>query len=360
MNIKHMRLILLCAALLVMASMLAFRATYAQDQQFGCNWQGFYWNNQSFNGNPVVARIDNAINFNWQTGSPDPAVPSDHFTARWANTLNFPAGTYRFRAGADDGVRVAIDGNLIINNWSDATNGFQVGQNDIPITGGNHTVIVDYYENVGNAGVQFSWFAINGGGTVGCTTSNTPGPTSTPIPGQNAIPTPSGPNVLPVSSIRAVIIVELANVRGGPGTNFTPIAEVHRDEQYFVVANNGANTWFLIQLGDGRRGWIFRRMIYLYNGDWTKLPVSSASVEPPAPLVDVRGVALTMVLVRNAPSKVHSDKVGTINEGQEFKVLKLSRNRAWVFVDADGLQGWVFITNIKIVFGNLGRLPVGN
>jgi uncharacterized protein YgiM (DUF1202 family) len=356
MNIKHMRLTALCVALVVMAGIFAFRTTLAQDQQFGSNWQGFYWNNQNFNGNPVVARIDNAINFNWQTGSPDPAVPSDHFSARWANTLNFPAGTYRFRAGADDGIRVAIDGNLIINMWNDAVNGFQVGQNDVPLTGGNHTIIVDYYENVGNAGVQFSWTAVSGGGIVGAVTT----PTPAPAPGTSAIPTPTGPAGLPVSAIKAVIIVDLANVRSGPSTNSTPIAEVRRDEQFGVVANNGANTWFLIQLKDGRRGWIFRRMIYLYNGDWTKLPVTQAGVEPPAPLVEVHGVALVQTLVRNVPSKTRSDKIGAINQGQEFKILRLSRNRAWVFVDADGLQGWVYLPNVKIVFGNLGRLPVGN
>lgn len=65
------------------------------------------------------------------------------------------------------------------------------------------------------------------------------------------------------------------------------------------------------------------------------------------------------MLVRNAPSIRNSDKIGTINEGVSFKVLKLSRNRAWVFVDAEGLQGWVYLPNVKIVFGNLGRLPVG-
>jgi uncharacterized protein YgiM (DUF1202 family) len=174
--------------------------------------------------------------------------------------------------------------------------------------------------------------------------------------------TPVAPTTgnLPASRIRAVIIVDLANVRSAPTTDASPIAEVRKDEQFFVVANNGANTWFLIELKDGRRGWIFRRMIYLYNGDWTKLPVVNSPVQPVPPVGPVEGVARITTLVRNAPSIRNSDKIGTINEGSSFKVLKLSRNRAWVFVDFEGLQGWVYLPNVKIVFGNLGRLPVGN
>ena len=88
--------------------------------------------------------------------------------------------------------------------------------------------------------------------------------------------------------------------------------------------------------------------------------VSQTTIPSLPQVIDVRGVAKTMVLVRSFPSARNSDKLGTINEGVGFQVIKLSRNRAWVFVNADGLQGWVFITNVKIVFGDLGRLPITN
>jgi uncharacterized protein YraI len=338
----YIRVAIICIALVVVGT-FSWRSALADDN-FGSNWLGCYWDNQNFNGSPRLCRTDPAINFNWQTGSPDPAIPGDHFTARWSSDINFASGVYRFSAGADDGIRVAIDGNLIINRWSDAVAGFQVSTADVTLGAGNHKIIVDYYENGGNAGVQFRWSTLSGGG-----------PTATP----SGTLTPGAPSSLPASTVRAVVIVELANVRGGPSTSFTPVAQVHLNEVYAVVAQNGANTWFLIQLPNGQRGWIFRRMIYLYNGDWTLLPVLQTPIEPPAPLADVQGVARFSLMVRSAPT-TRGAKLGVIDEGVGFKVLKLSRNRAWVFIDADGLQGWVFLPNVKIVFGDLGHLPVSN
>jgi uncharacterized protein YgiM (DUF1202 family) len=348
MNIKFLRVAALCVVLVVTAT-ISLNATRAQGgQDFGSNWLAFYWDNQIFAGNPKFSRVDAAINFNWQWNSPDSSIPADHFSARWSSTFTFAAGTYRFSVGADDGARVAIDGNIIINRWSDAVGGFTVNNADVALGAGSHQIVVDYYDNVGDAGVQFYWSTVTGGTGPIPTSGPTPTPTLPPSPG-----------TLPVTQIHAVVIVDLANVRSGPSTTFTPITQVFLNQDFRVVAQNGLNTWFLIQLPDGRRGWIFRRMIYLYNGDWTKIPVLTVPVEPQASLVDVRGVARFDVMVRNGPS-TRGAKLGVIPEGSEFRVLRLSRNRAWVFVNFEGLEGWVFIVNVKIVFGDLGKLPVGN
>jgi hypothetical protein len=53
------------------------------------DWQGEYFNNQTLSGAPAVVRNDTAINFNWTTGSPAPAIPVDHFSVRWTRTFNF-------------------------------------------------------------------------------------------------------------------------------------------------------------------------------------------------------------------------------------------------------------------------------
>ncbi len=354
MNNKYIRLMALCLATLTVTllavGLFTPRAVHAQDT--GLNWTAYYWNNQTFTGAPTLYRIDPVVNFNWGAGSPDPSIPSDHFSARWSNKINFSAGTFRFRAGADDGIRVAIDGNMILNRWSDATTGFTVQNADIQLTAGVHEIVVDYYENAGDAGVLFDWTSPTGGtsSTVGVA-----GATPAPVSSVGAVL-----NSVPVPPVKAVVIASIANVRSGPATNFPPIAEIYINEVYDVVAQNGVNTWFVIRLKDGRKGWVFRRMVYLYNGDWTKLPTSSDVTAPNAPVVDVQGVAAVMVMVRNAPSLRNSDKIGTINQGESFKVLKLSTNRAWVLVDYNGFRGWVYLPNVKIVVGSLGRLPVGN
>jgi hypothetical protein len=331
--------------------------------QTGSNWQAYYWNNKDFSGAPVLARVDPAINFNWGTGSPDASVPADNFSARWYNTITLPAGTYRFRAGADDGIRVAINGQIIINLWTDAVNGFQVTTADVVLGAGTYNFIVDYYEAVGEAGVLFDWTVAGAGGfPEGVATAvTTPLPTWTPLP-----------------TVKAVVIVDVANVRAGPGRNYPTIAQVARDEVYMPVARNGDfgfETWYLIPLPGGGQGWIFRQLVYLYNGDPALLPVSQVVVNAPAitPVgeastgapagvgpFEVKAVTRNAAIVRDIPSLYSSSKIGVIDIGQTVNVLRLSLNHAWVLVDFNGLQGWVYVPSIRVVVGNLGNLPRGN
>lgn len=113
------------------------------------NWKGEYYNNQSLAGSPVVTRDDANVNFNWGYGSPDPSIPADHFSVRWTRTLTLNAGTWRFTTTTDDGVRLWVDNNLVIDRWQDqSTTAYAV---DIPLAAGNHAVRMEYYENVGTA-----------------------------------------------------------------------------------------------------------------------------------------------------------------------------------------------------------------
>ena len=83
----------------------------------GATWRGEYYDNRKLKGTPVLVRNDGAIDFDWGAGSPDPAVPVDNFSVRWTRTLGFTAGTYRFLASCDDGVRVYVNGQLVIDAW---------------------------------------------------------------------------------------------------------------------------------------------------------------------------------------------------------------------------------------------------
>jgi hypothetical protein len=321
----------------------------AQTAQTGSNWTAFFWNNRNFEGNPVVGRTDQVVNFNWQTGSPAAGVNGDNFSARWSTTINFAAGTYRFRAGADDGVRVAIDGVLIINMWTDAVNGFQVSTADVQLSAGNHTIVIDYYENVGNAGVLFDYSG-----------APPPGQPSVPNGGGNAIPTnpPQPPSMAP-NEVKVQVIVNVGYVRAAPTLDSNLVAEIYRNSRYVAVArdgNNGNRTWFLIDLGDGRRGWIPRLSIYPFTGSVALLPVSAETFNVPP--VNVQGVAARQeVVVRDGPTARNSQRIGVLPAGTYFQVLKISRNRAWLLIDASGLQGWVYLPDIDLVQGNLAHLP---
>ncbi|NIV29125.1 MAG: hypothetical protein GWN58_06325, partial [Anaerolineae bacterium] len=83
------------------------------------DWLGEYFANPLVSGAPVLFRNDLTIGFNWGSGSPDPRIPVDQFSARWTRRQDFAAGFYRFTVMADDGVRFWIDGQLILDEWRD-------------------------------------------------------------------------------------------------------------------------------------------------------------------------------------------------------------------------------------------------
>ena len=122
-------------------------------------WTGAYFDNRDLTGTPKV-RCDTAVNFDWGTASPIPgSMPVDNFSVRWATTRVFTAGDYQFTATADDGVRVKVDnGPWIIDAWKDQ--GPTTYQTAIPLTAGEHTVTVEYYEKGGGAVANVSWVAL--------------------------------------------------------------------------------------------------------------------------------------------------------------------------------------------------------
>lgn len=115
-----------------------------------------YWDNIDFTGT-WVQRIDPTINFAWGAGSPAPQLGVDTFSVRWTGFLTPPTtGLYTLYATTDDGVRVWIDGTLVINAWVDrmATTSTAV----IPLTAGQqHAIRMDFYEKAGDATARLEW-----------------------------------------------------------------------------------------------------------------------------------------------------------------------------------------------------------
>jgi hypothetical protein len=116
-------------------------------------WRGEYFNNLSLIGQPVVVRNDRDVDFDWLTGSPDPRINLDLFSARWSRSLLFEAGTYRFGIRVDDGVRLFVDGVLVLDDWRDGVRDASV---DLTLARGNHNLRVEYYERGGRASIQMS------------------------------------------------------------------------------------------------------------------------------------------------------------------------------------------------------------
>ena len=133
--------------------------------QTGGTFTGEYYNG-STGGSPefgelVLVREDFEINFDWGIGSPDPLVQNDGFQVRWTGTIYAEeSGTYYFRAYTDDGLRLFIDEQSVIDEWWDfpATNHY--GQ--IELDPGLHDLEMEYYENGGDAVALLYWIPPNG------------------------------------------------------------------------------------------------------------------------------------------------------------------------------------------------------
>ena len=118
-------------------------------------WRGEYYGNRDLSGTPAVVRDDYTVNFKWGTDAPATGLPPDGFSVRWSRQVSFQAGTYRFYAISDDGVRVWLDGTLIIDEWRDATNLAHTARREVGA--GDHTLRIEYYENAGTAHIIFWW-----------------------------------------------------------------------------------------------------------------------------------------------------------------------------------------------------------
>jgi hypothetical protein len=121
--------------------------------------QGQYYHGTA--GDPwrtlVLERIDPTVDFNWGGGSPDPSVNADGFTARWTGMIEVPSSnTYTFHTQTDDGVRLWVNGQPVINNWTDHSNTHDSG--DIALKAGQkYEIILEYYENGGDAVCELTW-----------------------------------------------------------------------------------------------------------------------------------------------------------------------------------------------------------
>src|SRR5262249_26580927 len=121
----------------------------------GANWTGAYFNNRNLQGAPVFTRIDPAVVFNWGPYSPGPGIGSSNWSARWTTAQYLNAGLYRFSITPDDGVRVYVDGQIILDQWHDqAPTTYYV---NVQIPAGNHAIQVDYYQGVGDASLTVFW-----------------------------------------------------------------------------------------------------------------------------------------------------------------------------------------------------------
>jgi len=118
-------------------------------------WRGEYYNNTWFGGSPALVRDDADINFDWGASAPAAGVNADNFSVRWTRVVRFEDGTYRFTVTTDDGVRLWLNGDLVLDKWFDqAPTTYTFTR---AMTAGDHPLRLEYYEHTGIAQIRLSW-----------------------------------------------------------------------------------------------------------------------------------------------------------------------------------------------------------
>jgi len=131
-------------------------------------WTAEYFNNRDLSGNPAKTQQEPGIDYDWGTGAPLDGLPADNFSVRWTSNIEFLAGTERFTVTVDDGVRVWVDGDLIINEWHEQSPTTYTATKEL--SAGSHRVQVAYFEATGFAVAKLQWHL------------ETPGPGPGPTP----------------------------------------------------------------------------------------------------------------------------------------------------------------------------------
>jgi Zn-dependent metalloprotease len=120
-------------------------------------YQAEYYNNRTLAGDPTFERCEDApIAYDWGYGGPGNGVSDDNFSVRWTGWFTFTEDYYyTFAARVDDGIRVWVDENLIVDEWQDQPpTDYRVAHN---LSAGQYEVKVEYYEHGGGAVVQLDW-----------------------------------------------------------------------------------------------------------------------------------------------------------------------------------------------------------
>lgn len=118
-------------------------------------WQGEYFGNMTLSGRPDMIRLDPWIGFEWGKGSPFDGGNGEWFSVRWRRSAWFEEGYYRFCAMSDDGVRIWVDSELLVDEWHGSNGLAYCGSRFM--TEGIHQAHVEYYENLGNALIYVWW-----------------------------------------------------------------------------------------------------------------------------------------------------------------------------------------------------------
>jgi beta-glucosidase len=116
-----------------------------------------FYNNTSLTGTPVLTLNNNMPDTDFGGVSPGTGVNATNWSAKWTGTLTAPsAGTYTFAVTSDDGSKLSVNGQEILNQWRDQAT--STAQGSVTLTAGQQVPIeLDYYQAAGGDNVSLAW-----------------------------------------------------------------------------------------------------------------------------------------------------------------------------------------------------------
>ncbi|MFT6810378.1 MAG: outer membrane protein OmpA-like peptidoglycan-associated protein [Saprospiraceae bacterium] len=97
------------------------------------------------------------INLNWYGTPPVPGIDPEECSIRWTGRLMAPkTGAYKFSARVDDGIRVWVGDQLLIDNWQLNDLGISVGKADMQ-AGQFYDLKVEYFNALIEGEVRLMW-----------------------------------------------------------------------------------------------------------------------------------------------------------------------------------------------------------
>lgn len=293
----------------------------------GGSWRGEYFNNKNVSGSPTLVRNDANIAFNWGEGSPHSSINSDNFSVRWTRTMDLSPGRYRFTANTDDGVRLWVNGQRIINAWDDHRSQDFVGEITLP--GGLVDIKMEYYENAGGARANLSRTLIS------------------------VLPTPTPQPSHPTATVPGLRL----NLRQGPGVFYSIIDVLAQGDVLRLLGRNEASTYVQVISPNNQQGWVYAPLIQT-SVPIGNLPLADGTVSDPqvGPTATVSN-AVNALYVRSGPGSTF-DPITSIVRGQQVRLIGRNQAGTWIKIQlADGRQGWSS-TNYLVSSGGFSGLPV--
>jgi hypothetical protein len=150
------------AVTLSFCSILTAATLFAQNNRLpgasGFGLRGQYFNNKELSGAPALIRTDATINFALGQTGPGFGVADNQYSVRWDGEVAAPTtGAYTFTTVSDDGVRLWVNGQKIIDNWLQHDPKTDSSQ---PVTleaGKHYDIVLEYYKNLGGSTIQLLW-----------------------------------------------------------------------------------------------------------------------------------------------------------------------------------------------------------